>query len=88
VSAEGGGEIRNLEKDTTGIQPTIDEINSLLSSFGFLGFSLAKTENGKSYRLVRSDGTNAKQSLSEGEESFVTFLYFYHLLKGSNSKVE
>ena len=79
-------EIRNLEKDTTSIQPTIDAINPLLSSFGFRGFSLAKTENGKSYRLVRPDGTDAKESLSEGEESFVTFLYFYNLLKGSNSE--
>jgi wobble nucleotide-excising tRNase len=79
-------EIRALEKDTTSIQPTIDGINSLLSSFGFQGFSLAKTDNGTCYKLVRTDGTNAKETLSEGEKSFVTFLYFYHLLKGSDSE--
>jgi wobble nucleotide-excising tRNase len=84
--AEEEQEIRNLEKDTTSIQPTIDAINALLSSFGFQGFSLAKTENGRSYRLVRPNGTDAKETLSEGEESFVTFLYFYNLLKGSNSE--
>ncbi len=78
-------EIRELEKSTTSIQPTIDGINNLLSSFGFQGFKLAKAASGTSYKLVRSDGSDAKATLSEGEKTFVTFLYFYHLLKGSNS---
>ncbi len=79
-------EIRELEKQTTSVQPTIDGINALLSSFGFRSFSLAKTAAGSSYRLVRPDGTDAKATLSEGEKTFVTFLYFYHLLKGSNAE--
>lgn len=76
--------IQELEKDTTSIQPTIDEINSILLSFSFSGFSLAKASS-SSYKLVRSDGSDAKHSLSEGEKTFVTFLYFYHLLKGGYS---
>lgn len=79
-------EIRTLEKETTSIQPTIDWINALLSSFGFRGFSLVKADNGTCYKLVRSDGADAKETLSEGEKTFVTFLYFYHLLKGSDSE--
>jgi len=79
-------EIRELEKQTTSIQPTIDGINSLLLSFGFQGFKLAKAANGMSYKLVRLDGSDAKATLSEGEKTFVTFLYFYHLLKGSESE--
>jgi wobble nucleotide-excising tRNase len=79
-------EIRELERQTTSIQPTIDGINDLLSSFGFRGFSLAKADTGTSYKVVRSDGSDAKATLSEGERSFVTFLYFYHLLKGSDSE--
>jgi wobble nucleotide-excising tRNase len=78
-------EIRDLEKQTTSIQPTMDGINALLSSFGFQGFKLAKAESGTSYKLVRSDGSDAKTTLSEGEKTFVSFLYFYHLLKGSES---
>ncbi|MBK9997690.1 MAG: AAA family ATPase [Nitrospira sp.] len=78
-------EIRELEKQTTSIQPTIDGINSLLSSFGFQGFKLAKAASGISYKLVRSDDSDAKATLSEGEKTFVTFLYFYHLLRGSDS---
>ena len=83
--AKKAAEIRELEKQTTSIQPTIDGINSLLSSFGFQGFKLAKAASGTSYKLVRSDGSDAKATLSEGEKTFVTFLYFYHLLKGSVS---
>ncbi len=79
-------EIRDLEKQTTSVQPTIDGINAILSSFGFQGFSLKKAEDGISYKLLRSDGSDAKKTLSEGERSFVTFLYFYHLLKGSQSE--
>lgn len=79
-------ELRNLEKQTTSIQPTIDGINLLLASFGFQSFSIAKAENETSYKLIRADGTDARDTLSEGEKNFVTFLYFYHLLKGSNSE--
>lgn len=78
-------EICALEKDTTSIQPTIDEINALLLSFGFRSFLLAKAGNGTCYKLIRQDGADAKETLSEGEMSFITFLYFYHLLKGSES---
>jgi wobble nucleotide-excising tRNase len=83
--AKKAAEIRELEKQTTSIQPTIVGINSLLSSFGFQGFKLAKAASGSSYKLVRSDGSDAKATLSEGEKTFVTFLYFYYLLKGSDS---
>jgi wobble nucleotide-excising tRNase len=77
--------LRSLEKQTTSIQPTIDGINNVLSSFGFQGFSVAKADQGTSYRLVRSGGADARATLSEGERNFLTFLYFYHLLKGSTS---
>jgi wobble nucleotide-excising tRNase len=83
--ANKASEIRGLEKQTTSVQPTIDGINGLLSSFGFQGFKLTKMASGTSYKLVRPDGSDAKSTLSEGEKSFVTFLYFYHLLKGSES---
>ena len=78
-------ELKTLEKQITSIQPTIDAINALLDSFGFQGFKLTKAANGRSYKLVRADGSDAKATLSEGEKTFVTFLYFYHLLKGSES---
>ena len=79
-------EIRQLEKQTTSVQPTIDGINAILSSFGFKGFSISKVATGTAYKLIRQDGSDAQDTLSEGEKTFVTFLYFYHLLKGSESE--
>jgi len=79
-------EIRALEKQTTSVQPTIDAINALLLSFGFQSFKLAPSQAGTSYKLIRRDGSDAKATLSEGEKTFLTFLYFYHLLKGSLSE--
>ncbi|TKD34385.1 AAA family ATPase [Azotobacter chroococcum] len=79
-------DIAELERATTSIQPTIDAINGLLASFGFHNFSLAEAAGGTAYVLRRPDGIDAKETLSEGERTFVTFLYFYHLLKGSDSE--
>lgn len=79
-------EIQNLEKSATSIEPTINAINDLLKSFGFRNFTIAKADDGPFYKLVRADGSDAKDTLSEGERSFVTFLYFFHLLKGSESE--
>ena len=77
------GEIRALEKSSTSVQPTVDEINGLLRSYGFRSFALARVGEGNTYALRRADETDARETLSEGEKSFVTFLYFYHLLQGS-----
>lgn len=79
-------EIKALEKSATSIEPTIEGINGLLKSFGFRNFTVAKADDGPFYKLVRPDGSDAKESLSEGERSFLTFLYFFHLLKGSESE--
>lgn len=80
-------ELRELEKKVTSVQPTVDEINGLLSSFGFAGFNLRTAgEHDHLYEIVRDDGQNANETLSEGEKSFVSFLYFYQLLRGSMSE--
>lgn len=82
---EKASEIANLEKLATSIIPTIHAINGLLKTFGFENFSLGSSDCGKFYTICRPDGTSARDTLSEGEKSFVTFLYFFHLLKGSAS---
>lgn len=74
-------EARILAIKLTSIEPTVDSINSMLRNFGFNGFSLKISDNQKGYQLVRSNGQIAS-NLSEGEKTFITFLYFYHLLKG------
>ncbi|WP_313134031.1 AAA family ATPase [Stutzerimonas nitrititolerans] len=76
-------EIAKIETSLTSVKPTVIAINKILRDFGFRSFSLDPACADNSYRLIRSDGTDAKATLSEGEKTFVTFLYFYHLLRGS-----
>lgn len=73
-----------IEETTTSVRPTVASINRILSQYGFSNFRLEVAgEREDMYRLARLDGSNAATSLSEGERSFVTFLYFYHQLTGS-----
>lgn len=76
-------EIRELEKNMMSIKPIVDEINTLLKGYGFTNFGLACTEDEKSYRIQREDGQLVGETLSEGEVTFITFSYYYHLTKGS-----
>jgi wobble nucleotide-excising tRNase len=76
-------EITELEKQNTGIEHTKTGINNLLDKFGFTNFKLVEaTEEKGSYQIVRPNGESVKRTLSEGEKTFITFLYFYHWLKG------
>ncbi len=76
-------EIRELEKNMVSIKPIVNEINTLLKGYGFTNFSLACTEDEKTYRIQRENGQLVGETLSEGEVTFITFLYYYHLTKGS-----
>ena len=79
-------EIKQLSKDVTSIQPTIDEINPLLYSFGFLNFKIVPASEEGFYQIQREDGTIAEDTLSEGEITFITFLYFLQRAKGGTSE--
>ncbi|WP_067222762.1 AAA family ATPase [Marinomonas gallaica] len=78
-------QVKELERQTTSIQPTIAAINDLLQKFGFTSFSIGRTDDGRYYRIIRTNGEDASRSLSEGEKTFITFLYFYYLIKGAQS---
>lgn len=75
--------IQLSESKITSIEPTIDAINKTLSGFGFRNFSLAEAKKPGHYKIIRENGHDAKNTLSEGEKTFITFLYFYHLTSGS-----
>lgn len=80
-------EIAELEQLNTGVEHTKNEINTLLEKFGFTNFKLAEaTEEKGSYQIIRPNGERVERTLSEGEKTFITFLYFYHWLKGSIDK--
>ena len=84
---ENKEQIESIEDSLTSVAHTVTDINNLLEKFDFKGFSLKENEQLKgTYEIIRVDGTNAKDTLSEGEYNFITFLYFYHLVYGSQEK--
>lgn len=76
--------IKENEKKITGITDTLIEINQILKSFAFDGFELANGKMEGTYKVIRPDGTEVGKTLSEGEYRFISFLYFYYLINGSN----
>ncbi|PKP33551.1 MAG: hypothetical protein CVT99_00980 [Bacteroidetes bacterium HGW-Bacteroidetes-16] len=79
-------EIKQLSKNVTGIKPTIDEINKLLKYYGFTNFEIVPASEEGYYKIQREDGTIAESTLSEGEITFITFLYYLQLAKGGTSE--
>ncbi|WP_141501366.1 AAA family ATPase [Paenibacillus luteus] len=79
-------EIEEFESQITSVIPSINEMNNLLKSFSFTNFKFSETSIKGNYSIVRENGEDAKETLSEGEKTFVTFLYFVQLLNGSNDK--
>ena len=77
-------EIKKIEKTITGISATLNEITQILQSFGFNSFKLIEGKENGTYRIVRNNGDDVGKTLSEGEYRFISFLYFYHLINGSN----
>ena len=75
-------ELRQLRAQTTSSETTIQTINEMLEMSQFHSFKLEKAQHTKDgYRIVRDDGRTADiATLSEGERTFITFLYFYHSL--------
>lgn len=78
-------QVKEKEAEVTSVKPTVNEINKILNLFGFTNFSLAEAEKKGFYKVIREDGSEVQETLSEGESTFLTFLYFYHMLRGSTS---
>ncbi|WP_322904296.1 AAA family ATPase [Paenibacillus sp. SGZ-1009] len=79
-------EIESLEQTIISTSTSVYEMNNLLKGFNFTNFQFAETQDKGSYSIIRSNGENAEKTLSEGEKTFVTFLYFISLLKGSTER--
>ena len=76
-------DIKALEDILSSVQPTIDRINKLLRQFGFTGFSIQPSAKHKNfYQIQRENGEPALNTLSEGEVTFITFLYYMQMVKG------
>lgn len=79
-------EIKKLNKNIVGIESTIDDINTLLRNMGFLSFKIVSAEEKGYYQIIRENGEIAEDTLSEGEITFITFLYFLQLAEGGLSE--
>jgi wobble nucleotide-excising tRNase len=76
-------EIFQLEREVTSISPTVKAINKILEEFHFTTFYLAEAKEREGfYKIVRPGGKPAQHTLSEGEKTFLTFLYFYFSVRG------
>jgi len=77
-------QILEADKNITSVKPTVDEINRSLKAYGFTNFLIVPSPLEKnSYQIQRKDGALATNTLSEGEETFISFLYFLQFAKGS-----
>lgn len=62
------------------LSPSVDFINSILQQYGFTNFSIQLVApDSNFYRIQRADGSFVNDTLSEGEVTFVTFLYYMQL---------
>ena len=78
-------QLKALRGSTVDTDTAKDSINQMLLDSGMHGFSLQpKRGVDNVYEVLRPDGTIA-DNLSEGEKNFIAFLYFYHLVHGSDS---
>lgn len=93
--SEVNGKIKEQEKiiqeeqgKTVTIEDAIKAINSELVFFGLDGFSIVPAGE-KSYKLKRPNEDIAKfETLSEGEKTVISFLYFLELCKGKENDDE
>ena len=70
--------LKNEEARVSNVEDTVVFINKILKNYNFLNFSLKCNEDKKYYSIIRNDGSNVvDNTLSEGEKSLVSFLYFY-----------
>lgn len=83
-------EIETLRGQTVNTQDAVDNINLILQNSGFESFEIKEKDsvnNISQYYLKRPNTTNEDpifKSLSEGEKSFISFLYFYQLCVGTD----
>ena len=76
-------QLRALKNSVSSTAGTVTAINDLLRSVGFSSFHLAQSPDVvDGYAVVRADGNAVQETLSEGERTFITFLYFFQQLKG------
>lgn len=87
AAAQLDREIALLNSQTVNTQAAMAGINQTLRNSGFQGFRLRERPDApNTYEIVRDGNGEIARGLSEGERSFIAFLYFYHMTRGSMNK--
>ena len=82
--------IQKNQKQTLNLDTAISNINQNLKDLGIIDFKIEK-KNDESYFLKRSSSNNSPnnskfKSLSEGEKTVISFLYFLELCQGKSDR--
>jgi wobble nucleotide-excising tRNase len=79
--------ITDNRKIITNIETSVTNINNQMKSIGLEGFEIKQQQGDSNYyylcRGVSSSGNDVYKSLSEGEKTLITYLYFLELCQGS-----
>ncbi|MFY1904778.1 AAA family ATPase [Achromobacter xylosoxidans] len=77
--------LTELRRKRTGVDAAMVTINQRLSNMGISAFSIARKSEQESLYCLNRQGKNSGElkSLSEGEKTLISFLYYMELLKGS-----
>lgn len=85
---ENNAKLAELQKKTVNIEEAIAVINSRLVDLGIDAFHIIKAEENR-YRVSRNGYIGEDfLSLSEGEKTVISFLYFVELCKGKRTATE
>lgn len=83
------GKKTKLQKQTKNIDESVRRIDKRLKSFGVKGFQFKKIDGTHKYRIEREvEKDDVFETLSEGEKTIITFLYFVELCLGSDNSEE
>ena len=79
--------LKELSRLQTGVGAAVDKINTRLTRMGIASYSIArKTGEGSLYCLARpGQAEGDMKSLSEGEKTLISFLYYLECLGGSDT---
>ena len=80
--------LAELRQSQTGVDASVESINTRLEELGISSFWIKRKEgHGHLYCLSRPNDANCTaQSLSEGEKTLVSFLYFVEMIKGTHEE--
>lgn len=82
--------IKDKQKEVINIQEAVDKINVCLKDLGMLDFYIKIQDNKKQEYVIVREGEDEPsfKTLSEGEKTLISFLYFLQLCQGRKERNE